>query len=307
MLKSAYIGASIAISWAWGTSLIMGMQIAQTKGTEAFAIWAFANCFTLTFFGILYKTGILTEKILEYRIVKWLLTLIQAFCLVVQLKILNDICSIPFGSEYSYFIVSGIGLFFAGIMYWRGLAASIFTDNFQGLITIFALLVLLGLCFYEGQEMAVLPSSSVDSLAWACWSACILMSGIISDLQHWQRAKVNGNGYAFEWATVFFAFYLSLVYLLAHYQFSALGSWCLFVAVLGVTTSTIDSIAVAMHKAFGVNLGTMFCFAICLLWGVFIKVGVLDLWSNFGAIRVLLAITMLYLGLRHLAQKTWIQ
>ncbi len=303
MLKSAYIGASIAISWAWGTSLIMGMQIAQTKGTEAFLVWATANCLTLTFFGILYKTGILTEKILEYKIVKWLLTIIQAFCLIIQLKILNDICSIPFGSEYSYFIVSAIGLLFVGIMYWRGLEASIFTDNFQGAITLLALMTLLGLCFYEGQTITVLPSSDSGSLIWAGWSACILMSGIISDLQHWQRAKVNGNGYAFEWATGFFAFYLSLVYLLAHYQLSLTGSWLLFIAVLGVTTSTIDSIAVAMHKSFGVNLGTLICFAICILWGIFIKVGILDLWSNFGVVRVLLAVTMLYLGMRHLTQK----
>lgn len=47
MLKSMYIGTSIAISWAWGTSLILGMQIAQQKGLEAFGIWATANCLTL--------------------------------------------------------------------------------------------------------------------------------------------------------------------------------------------------------------------------------------------------------------------
>lgn len=55
MLKSMYLGTSIAISWAWGTSLILGMEIARTQGIETFAIWATANCLTLAIFGLLYK------------------------------------------------------------------------------------------------------------------------------------------------------------------------------------------------------------------------------------------------------------
>ena len=64
-LPNLYLGTSIAISWAWGTSLILGMQIAQTKGVGAFLLWAAANCLTLVLFGQLYKRGVVTEKILE--------------------------------------------------------------------------------------------------------------------------------------------------------------------------------------------------------------------------------------------------
>lgn len=43
MLPSLYLGTSIAISWAWGTSLILGLEIARTKGLESFLIWATAK------------------------------------------------------------------------------------------------------------------------------------------------------------------------------------------------------------------------------------------------------------------------
>ena len=70
MLHSLYLGSSIAISWAWGTSLILGMQIAQTKGLEAFSIWATANCLTLVLFGWLYRSKILKPEVLDLPYIK---------------------------------------------------------------------------------------------------------------------------------------------------------------------------------------------------------------------------------------------
>lgn len=57
-----YLGSSIAISWAWGTSLILGLEIARTKGIETFLIWALANTLTLTIFGLLYKKKVIFLK-----------------------------------------------------------------------------------------------------------------------------------------------------------------------------------------------------------------------------------------------------
>lgn len=47
------LGVSAASSWAWGTSLVVGMEIAQTKGLGAWAIWATANTAALAIFGLL--------------------------------------------------------------------------------------------------------------------------------------------------------------------------------------------------------------------------------------------------------------
>lgn len=299
MNESLKIGASVAISWAWGTSLILGMQIAQTKGIEAFGIWALANTVTLAVFGFLYKAKVITERLLEYKFVHWVTLLIQAFCLVIQLKILNEVLLPVIGSSSAtYAIVSAIGLFFVGIMWKRGLYTSIWTDNLQGAVTMIALIAMLGICIGTGANEYALPHSDSSSIAWGLWSACILLSGIITDLQHWQRAKANGNGYAFEWATLFFGLYMGLVFGLAHYELDGINRALLIVAVLGVTTSTIDSIAVAMHRMFNKTIGTLTCFVICLAWGLLIDFGVVDIWSHFGVVRVGLACAMLYLGIR---------
>lgn len=298
--NSIKIGASVAISWAWGTSLILGMQIAQTKGVEAFGIWAIANSITLAVFGWLYKAKIVTERLLEYKFVHWVTLLIQAFCLVIQLKILNEVLLPVVGSVgVTYSLVSVIGLFFVGIMYRHGLSTSIWTDNLQGGLTMVALLVMLGVCVATDAPTHLLPTSVSSDIAWGTWSACILLSGIVTDLQHWQRAKANGNGHAFEWATCFFASYMALVFALSHYELTGINRVLLVIAVLGVTTSTIDSIAVAMHRMFNKVVGTLVCFAICVAWGLLLNLGVVDIWSHFGIVRVGLAATMLYLGIQY--------
>ena len=294
MIKDIYLGISIAISWAWGTSLILGMQIAQEKGWQTFLIWAIANTVTLIFFSLLYKRGLIQEKVRNSKIVKTLALLIQCFCLVVQLKIIDDVLiSLDYSPYMSYAITTVIGLVFTIGMYFRGLQASIATDN----VTTWFTLVALVLCLLFGTSAEVaIPNSSSTDVAWGAWSACILMSGIITDMQHWQRAKANGNGYAFEWAAVIFAIYLMLVYCLAHYQLTEFGNYALLVAVLGVTTSTINSVAVALHEFYNKNVGTMLGSSICIFWGLLASIGVLTIWSSFGIVRVALAFIIVTLS-----------
>ena len=288
-----YLGTSIAISWAWGTSLILGMQIAQTKGLEAFSIWAIANSITLGIFGLLYKKQVLHPSVLELKIVKVVTNLIQLFCLIIQLKILNETLLNFVSPLSSYTLTALMGISLTLWMYRKGLEASIFTDLFQGIGTILLLLFMFGYCL-ANQTLQETHHSSFEDISWGLWSACILLSGIMTDIQHWQRAKVNKNGYAFEWASVFFGLYLLLVFFLSKYQFNSLLNILLLFVVIFVTTSTIDSIAVALHKDFGRRNGTLISLGICLSYGLLLNLSVLSLWSYFGVIRVGLAIFILY-------------
>ena len=293
MLRCMYLGSSIAISWAWGTSLILGMEIARTKGLETFSIWALANTFTLFIFGLLYKKGFLTQLVLNQKVVQIFTNLIQIFCLIIQLKILDETVRNFYDPITSYLITVAFGVGLTIWMYKKGLAASIFSDLFQGIFTMVVLGIMVVYCWNNFPAYST-PSSSFDSIAWGLWSACILLSGIITDLQHWQRAEVNGNGYAFEWASIFFGTYLVFVYILSKYQFDNLLNVLLLLAVIGVTTSTIDSIAVALHRDFGRKLGTLIGLGICASFGLLVQLSVLSLWSYFGVIRVGLALYILY-------------
>jgi hypothetical protein len=298
LIKSAYIGSSVAISWAWGTSLILGMQIARTQGVEAFGIWAVANTLTLLIFGILYKKKILFPEVLDSKPVKIFTNIIQMFCLLIQLKILNETLCALVNPITAFAVTAGISSFLVLWMYRGGLKASIFTDLIQGIGT---MLVLGGMALYclFTQDPQPLIHSDSSSLLWGVWSACILLSGIMTDIQHWQRAEVNGNGHAFEFASFFFALYLILVFLLSIYNFDGVLNVLLLLAVLGVTTSTIDSIAVALHRSFGRKLGTCIGLSICVGYSWLLHLSVLELWSYFGIIRVGLALYILYWCFKH--------
>ena len=78
-----------------------------------------------------------------------------------------------------------------------------------------------------------------------------------------------------------------------------LDNLLLLVVVIGVTTSTIDSIAVALHRDFGRKLGTLIGLGICVGYGLLLELSVLSIWSYFGVIRVGLALYILYWCYKH--------
>lgn len=297
LLQSLYLGTSIAISWAWGTSLILGMQIAQTKGLEAFLIWAVANSVTLALFGFLYHKKFLNPLVLNKPVVKIFTNLIQIFCLIIQLKILDETLLNFMDPIPAYMIASGMGIGLTLIMFSEGLKASIFTDLWQGILTFLCLLTMVFLC--ADTEGTPSPTSSMSDISWGIWSALILLSGIMTDLQHWQRAEVDKTKKAFFYASGLFAMYLALVYTLSLYKFDFTLNLLLLVTVIGVTTSTIDSIAVALHRDFGRKVGTLIGLGICVGYGLLLKLSVLSIWSYFGVIRVGLALYILYWCYKH--------
>ena len=139
MINNLYIGASIAISWAWGTSLILGMQITQQKGLGAFLTWASANCLTLVFFSLLWRRGVIRREVLDKKIVKYLALLIQCFCLIVQLKVLDT----PKSSQ-SLFVNSCAYLFISSLTL-SSFSTSTYTPLYSNLAYIFSAGILISL------------------------------------------------------------------------------------------------------------------------------------------------------------------
>lgn len=295
MTQDLKIGVSSAASWAWGTSLIVGMQIAQQKGLAAWLLWAVANALTLALFGELVHCGVLGRAVFDKKPVKCAALIIQCFCLVIQMNIIFEVLTgMGLSAWASYAVASGVGVVFTLWMYRHGLATSIWTDCWQWGITLVAILVIIGLGLWQGTPVRVLPESSTGDILWGAWSACILLAGPIGDVQHWQRAEAAGKAsIAYRYGAFFFAMYMALILAMAQFQFTPVMNAVLLVAVLCVTSSTIDSIAVAMHEIRGKRTGTAVALGICLLWGVFVKVGVLDLWSYAGVYRVAFALFIL--------------
>lgn len=296
--KCFKLGISVAASWAWGTSLILGMQISQEKGFLPFLIWAVANSLTLAIFGELNRRGILTKATYDKKPIKYLAVVIQMFCLIIQLNIINTtLLSLGLGSKAAYFMVVLVGIIFVVAMYRKGLKTSIFTDKVQWFVAMAIMLLMLGIGLFSGVEHHTIMKGDSSGIKWAIWSACILIAAPFGDIQHWQRAGVNGKGHAFNIGSVLFAFYMVLVFLLSLFQFNTAMNVLLLISVLCVTTSTIDSIAVAMHEMVNKKVGTTVSVLFCMLWGVFAEIGVLELWSKFGVYRVGFALVVITVAL----------
>lgn len=301
MILSDYqkLGISIAASWAWGTSLIVGMEIAQNKGIGAWAIWAIANTLTLAVFGELARRNILGRHVFDQKYIKCMAVLIQCFCLVIQLNIINKVLiQMGMSSTASYCAATITGIVFTVWMYKKGLSTSIKTDFWQWLIAITAIIAIIVLGLWSGVPHTTYPTSKFDDILWGVWSALILLSGPIGDVQHWQRAEVAGKSYAFLWGTLFFGIYMLLILAMSYFKFNMSMNIILLLAVLCVTSSTIDSIAVAMHEIYSKKIGTLIAIFICVFWGIFAEIGIIQLWSNAGIYRVFFALLILYLAYR---------
>lgn len=298
------IGVSSAASWAWGTSLIVGMQIAQQKGLTAWFIWAIANSITLAIFGELSRTGILGHKVFNLKPIKWAALLIQCLCLIIQMNIIFEVLQ-KFGLGWweSYGAASVIGIIFTMWMYRYGLITSIKTDVWQWVITMLSIISIIGIGLYNNAPHIVFPDSSISDILWGIWSACILLSGPIGDVQHWQRAEIDTNGKGYKYGAVFFALYMVMILAMACFEFTPIMNGILLLAVLCVTSSTIDSIAVAMHEISNKQIGTIVALFICLFWGVFAEIGVLSLWSHAGIYRVGFALLILFISYKSIGKR----
>lgn len=290
MNKDIKMGLSIAFSWAWASSLVIGQSIAIQRGIIPFLIWAVANTVTLALFGYLYKTGIFTDKLYKNKVFKSFAIVIQVFCLIINLNILNQIIN-------NYWITTSIGLIFILLMYRRGLITSILTDQVQGIITFITLIAIICVGALSGVDINTHPINSSGGVLWALWSACILLTSPFGDIQMWQRAKVDG-GRGFLWATGFFGFYMILIFVMSLFQFNTAMNLLLLIAALAVTTSTIDSIAVAMHEVSNKRVGTALAVFICVFWGVFKEMGIVELWSTIGIYRVAFCVSVLIFAIK---------
>lgn len=289
MKKDITVGLSIAFSWAWASSLVIGQSIALDRGIIPFLIWAIANTFTLGLFGVLFRTGIFTERIFKHKLFKVFAVIIQAFCLIINLNIMNQIID-------DYWITTGIGLLFIALMYKRGLITSILTDRVQGIIALVTLVLIILVGVLSGADLNAHVLNTDGGILWALWSACILLTSPFGDIQMWQRARYN-NGKGFWYATGFFGLYMALIFVMSYFQFNWIMNTLLFVACLAVTTSTIDSIAVAMHEVANKRVGTSLAAFLCVFWGVFKEIGIVELWSTIGIYRVAFCTTVLIVAI----------
>ena len=294
------MGMSVAASWAWGTSMVLGMDIARNKGLGAFLIWAAANSLTLALFGWLYQSGRIPARIYKMRAVRFGGIVIQCFCLIIQMNVIsNTLQGVGVSSGLAYAFAAASGIACVAIMARGGLRMSVLTDAVQWVVLCACVASIIAICVFGGAPRIAFPSTNTTDALWGVWSAIILLCAPIGDVQHWQRAKAM-RGHAYAVGAGLFAVYLCGVLGMAMFEHGRAASIVLLIAVLCVTLSTVDSVAVALHEAGNKRVAVGIGVVLCMFWGVFARMGVLELWSKFGVFRVAFAVGILCLSYLHL-------
>lgn len=271
------VGISAAASWAWGTSLIIGMEIARDKGMPVFIMWAIVNTLTLLLFGMYYNK---IKQAKNVKVFKGFMLIIQVMCLIINLNIINSLV-------HNMWITSFIGLIFVLSVYRRGIFTSIATDQWQYLIMVVGVIAI---CIF-GEFGSYDWTYHAGETSWLMFSSTVLLLSPICDLQHYQRAEIGTHAYT--WGALYFGGYIALVGIASAVQITPVITIIMIIAMLMATSSTIDSITSSLHEIMGKKNGTILALFLCFAWSVFVELGVLELWNNFGYVRISLAVILL--------------
>ena len=280
-------GMTIAATWAWGVSVIVGMQIFQSRGIEAFAIWALANSLALALVGWLFsKVPANTTKLANIMPV-WanvpytgITYLIQFFSVLVNVTAIKTAFGmLGIGGYWTLFAA----VIFAGVFLWG------FGHVVRGNVLKFALwmtlLVLLAAAVWGGSGN--ITHSAMPDIHWALYGALILFCAPILDQQMWQRRAAFGAGIRpFVLASGMFAAYMVLVGLVAA---SGGSGGIVAVIVLLVAGSTLASALSAVSCFHGTIPRARAAMALVFLGAVActgLGLSVLQIWVLYGSLRI---------------------
>ena len=298
-----YYAMSMAASWAWGTSLIVGMQITQERGTIPFIIWAVANSLSLPLFGfIAFKIKNL-DAIMKTKPVMLFTTAVQCFCLWIQMNAIYEILT-------KYNITNGfvgkavaivIALIFLFGLYNNGLMRNVSTDQPIWSICYIGMVIIAIIGFVAGSGFKSIPVlNSNEDISWALYTCIVLFSGPLMDIQNWQLARKvyeEKRMKSYYLAGVLFAVYMVLVYVLSYLQFNRVMDVIMVLVIVCVATSTINNAIVGVQEIAGKKVGFVIAGLCIALWQVVIPLGVMGLWLTMGTARIYVSIACIAVAL----------
>lgn len=291
-----YYAMSMAASWAWGTSLIVGMQITQERGIIPFVIWAIANSLSLPLFGfIAFKIKNL-DAVMKTKPILLFTTAVQCFCLWIQMNAIYEILTKYniAGEVVAKGIAIAIAVIFLFGLYNNGLMRNVSTDQPIWSICYIGMVVIAIIGFAAGSGFQNIPlvNSSAD-ISWALYTCIVLFSGPLMDIQNWQLARKvyeEKRMKSYYLAGILFAVYMALVFLLAWLQFNRAMDIIMVVVIICVATSTINNAIVGVQEIAGKKVGFTIAGLCILLWQVVIPMGVMGLWLTMGTARIYVSI-----------------
>lgn len=297
-----FYAMSMAASWAWGTSLVTGMQIVQTRGLVPYIIWAVANSLSLPLFGfIAFKLPKLND-ILKTKPVLLFTTAVQCFCLWIQMNAIYEIL-IKYniaGQTVAKATSIGIAVLFLFALFKNGLMRNVSTDQPIWTICYIGMIAIAIIGFASGTGFQNIPMvNSNGDISWALYTCIVLFSGPLMDIQNWQLARkvyAEKRMASYYLAGVLFAIYMVLVAVLGMLQFNRAMDIIMVLVIICVATSTINNAIVGVQEIAGRKVGFGIG-ALCIAsWQIVIPMGVMGLWLTMGTARIYVSIVCIVVG-----------
>jgi len=286
-------GITLAASWAWGVSIIVGMQIFQTKGIESFAIWAAANSLTLALLGWIFTKVPAEVSMLSELMPAWGIPIYSALTYAIQFfSVLVNITAIKTAFKMLGFVDYWpvfVALVFAGVFLWG------FSHAVKGNIVKYSLwMALLLYVLWVPAQVRLIQSTTAD-INFALYGALILFCAPVLDQQMWQRRKAFGAGIKpFLWASGLFALYMVMVGLAAAV---GVGGYTVSLVILLVAGSTLASALSAIscyHKTKNsARVGMVLVFFLAATCTIF-NLSVIQIWVLYGSLRIPFALFAFY-------------
>lgn len=294
---------SLAASWAWGVSLVVGMQTVQEKGMIPFWIWAIANSLALPMFGFIAYRIPNFERVIHNKIVQLFMTGIMVFCLWIQMNAIRQILGSTglFGDTMCKAIPIVLALLLTAGLYTDGLVRNILLDNPLWIGCYILLIVIMVYGFVTGQpRYEIVAVQAPEEINWALNSTLILFAGPIMNIQNWQMAEKLHKEKAMNahlLAGIIFGIYMLFVYILSFLKFDTFMNILLVPVILCITLTTADAAIVGMQRIGGRNIGTVLSLLAIIFWKNLQDIGVLELWTIMGNARLHVAVICIIVAL----------
>ena len=283
---------SLCASWAWGTSMVVGMEIVQTRGVIPFLIWATANSFALPIFGWLaFKIPNFHEAI-KSKPVTLFQTAVECFCLWIQMNaIYQYLVKFGIASDLMGKVVAIlVAVFFLFLLSSDGTMRNVFTDQPIWSICYGGIIAIMLIGFLGGHNtMTLAMVNSTSDIWWAIYTCFVLFSGPFMDLQGWvvaEKIKSEDRMKAYNYAGLLFALYMGLVFLLSMLEFNRVMSVIMVIVICCVATSTINDAIVGVQRIAGKKVGFVIASVCIVAWQIVIPMGVMGLWLTMGTCRI---------------------
>lgn len=309
VLKTKDIPVSMAASWSWGASLLVGMSIAAQFGFIPYLLWVFFNVLSMPLLGELHSRFKIVRRWSNVKVFTFVWAYVAIYSILINMSFLRDVLSGRIHDMPTMVLsvpAASVLVIFVSFVAWEivrrtGLAGSVFTDRYQYAAQLVLTITLCAVAFATGSSgTPMIEGEWSQWLPMACLS--ILLGASASGMQ-WQRLEqlpVKERRLAAWKAGGLFGLYmLAVAFIVWNYTGTVAELALVIGIVFAITTSTIDSGFAALSYCFS-NLGwprvlsVYLGYALVIAGLLAVRLGVVELWTVFSGVRWIMVATMMF-------------